>query len=44
MTSLIQPALVTRLGFDPNYLPEFEDKLFIMFMVLRVLFFAEDAI
>jgi len=29
MPSLTQPALVTRLGFDPAYLPAFEDKLFI---------------
>jgi uncharacterized hydrophobic protein (TIGR00271 family) len=29
MPSLAQPALVTRLGFDPDYLPAFEDKLFI---------------
>jgi len=29
MPSLSQPALVTRLGFDPDYLPAFEDKLFI---------------
>jgi uncharacterized hydrophobic protein (TIGR00271 family) len=29
MSSTTQPALVTRLGFDPDYLPAFEDKLFI---------------
>jgi uncharacterized hydrophobic protein (TIGR00271 family) len=29
MSTIAQPALVTRLGFDPAYLPEFEDKLFI---------------
>jgi uncharacterized hydrophobic protein (TIGR00271 family) len=29
MKSLAQPAFVTRLGFDPDYLPEFEAKLFI---------------
>ena len=29
MSSTLQPALITRLGFDPDYLPAFEDKLFI---------------
>jgi uncharacterized hydrophobic protein (TIGR00271 family) len=29
MTSPTQPALVTRLGFDPDYLLAFEEKLFI---------------
>ena len=29
MSSTPQPALITRLGFDPDYLPAFEDKLFI---------------
>ena len=29
MSSTTQPALVTSLGFDPGYLPAFEDKLFI---------------
>ena len=29
MSSTPQPALFTRLGFDPDYLPAFEDKLFI---------------
>jgi len=29
MSSTPQPALITRLGFDPGYLPAFEDKLFI---------------
>ena len=29
MTATAQPAPVTRIGFDPSYLPEFEAKLFI---------------
>ena len=29
MSSTPQPALITKLGFDPGYLPAFEDKLFI---------------
>ena len=29
MTSTAQPTIYTKLGFDPAYLPAFEDKLFI---------------
>jgi uncharacterized hydrophobic protein (TIGR00271 family) len=29
MSSLAQPAISTRLGFDPAYLPVFEEKLFL---------------
>lgn len=29
MTSIARPAPATNLGFDPDYLPTFEDKLFI---------------
>ena len=29
MSAQSQPTLYTKLGFDPGYLPAFEDKLFI---------------